>query len=72
MKKLSIVILLFLLTGCVSAYSSGEGKTLEREMEYRGLGIVTDTKTGCQYILQIDAGVTPRLDSDGEPFCKKE
>jgi protein involved in sex pheromone biosynthesis len=75
MKPTLILLLIasiLLITGCSSSvYDSGEGTKLKREMEFRALGIVIDKETGCQYIMQIDSGITPRLESDGKVMgCK--
>lgn len=35
------------------------------------LHIVIDPMTGCEYIGYISHGLTPRLDSDGNPICVK-
>jgi uncharacterized protein YceK len=76
MKKKTIIALtvtaLAILAGCSSTYQSGSGTILSREMQYRTLAIVTDRETGCQYISAIDAGITPRLDGNGNQVgCKK-
>lgn len=34
-----------------------------------GLKIYTDSGTGCQYLSVSGGGVTPRLNTDGQPTC---
>lgn len=36
------------------------------------LRILIDHGTGCQYLTTSGGGVTPRLDANGVPICKKE
>lgn len=36
------------------------------------LRILIDHGTGCQYLTTAGGGVTPRLDANGVPICKKE
>lgn len=43
------------------------GKLVKRS----GLGIVTDYKTGVQYLVMPLGGMTPRLDADGKPIVVK-
>lgn len=35
----------------------------------RGIHVITDPKTKCQYILVTDSGITPRMHSDGIQVC---
>lgn len=37
-----------------------------------GVKIVTDHKTGCQYLYASRGGLTPRLDSDGKHICERK
>lgn len=32
-------------------------------------GILTDNQTGCQYVVTISGGVTPRMDATGKQMC---
>lgn len=36
-----------------------------------GMKLYTDALTGCQY-LSAGGGLTPRIDSDGEPVCNED
>lgn len=37
-----------------------------------GLALYTDNKTGCQYVKAgYFGGITPRLDEQGRPICRK-
>lgn len=37
-----------------------------------GLALYTDAKTGCQYVKAgLFGGITPRLDEQGRPICRK-
>jgi hypothetical protein len=40
----------------------------ERRSDYLLRSVVVDPVTGCQY-LNVDRGITPRLDSAGKPMC---
>ena len=33
--------------------------------------VLTDAKTGCQYLTSNRGGITPRLDADGKQICSK-
>lgn len=37
-----------------------------------GMKLFTDALTGCQYLSVGDGGLTPRIDSDGEPVCNED
>lgn len=42
------------------------------EKERSGLRLLTDAKTGCQYLAAgIAGGITPRIDDRGNPICVK-
>lgn len=41
------------------------------ENERSGMNLYTDALTGCQY-LSAGGGLTPRIDSDGEPVCNED
>lgn len=34
-----------------------------------GVKPITDAKTGCQYLVTSDGGITPRLGKDGKQIC---
>jgi Family of unknown function (DUF6440) len=44
----------------------------DSDKESSGFMILTDHRTGCQYLMTTLGGVTPRLDINGNPICKKE
>lgn len=33
--------------------------------------ILVDHGTGCQYLVSIGGGLTPRLDGEGKPMCRR-
>lgn len=80
MKKIAL-LLVFLLTaslvGCVSIEEENLGnKVFEIVVKdyvdsYRVV-VFKDLETGCFYMTKGQSGVTPRLDSDGNPMCGKK
>jgi hypothetical protein len=36
-----------------------------------GMGLYTDSLTGCQYLSHAFSGLTPRMDSAGHQVCRK-
>lgn len=65
---LAIIIMSWLLIGSIElvAKDSTDTKTTKS-----GMRLYTDALTGCQY-LSAGGGLTPRIDSDGEPVCNED
>jgi uncharacterized protein YceK len=74
MRKLFIVALLVILSGCGFASFKADAKDSRFSNEsIDGMGLLLiDNETGCQYITTSNnAAYTPRLNSDGKPMCVK-
>lgn len=74
MKKiyLVLVILLILLAACSVTTTQADKEERFKGINPNNIDIVTDTKTGCKYIQMstgYGAGLTPLLNSFGEPEC---
>lgn len=59
----------------ISVYAALESRnkrdSTDTKTERSGMALYTDALTGCQY-LSAGGGLTPRIDSDGEPVCNED
>jgi Ni/Co efflux regulator RcnB len=76
MNRAVIVLLLVALPIASAAAAQGNQSARTSEVLDRNQQVVTwtDPDTGCQYLTRsyFGAGLTPRLDRDGEPMCGAE
>lgn len=75
-KKILILIIavVFAFTGCNTAENVTTPKckasTLMFDPRYGLISTFKDTETGVWYIVNIDGGITPRLNEDGSLYCE--
>lgn len=62
------IILVVTLYG---VFVGADKNSTDRKDERSGMELYTDALTGCQY-LSAGGGLTPRIDSDGEPVCNED
>lgn len=46
------------------------GDETDSPSQRSGLALRTDHGTGCQYLVSLYGGITPRMDSSGKQVCK--
>lgn len=63
-----VIILAVVLAGI---FMDGDRDSTDTKTARSGMKLYTDALTGCQY-LSAGGGLTPRIDSDGEPVCNKD
>lgn len=80
-KKLLVAVITLLailtLSACKdnrnSAVTSEGYSTLSKELDSGTIGkIVVDEKTGVEYIVEYEGGITPRIDKDGKPVINQQ
>lgn len=80
-KKLLVAVITLLATLTLSACKDKgnsavtfEGySTLSKELDNGTIGkIVVDEKTGVEYIVEYDGGITPRINKDGKPVINQQ
>ena len=77
MKKKTLILIIavvFAFTGCKNADSVTSSKckasTLMFDARYGSISTFKDPETGVWYIVNIDGGITPRLNEDGSLYCE--
>lgn len=63
------VLLLFIVSWLISLLPFGRDDTDGPWPNRSGIKVVTDAKTGCQYLAHERGGLTPRLDAEGRHIC---
>lgn len=79
-KFVSILTMVFVLTGCDECSSSKAStpkppKLFEYSYTSNDVDVMVDRETGCEYLvdqMSADAPRMARLGSDGKPMCKPE
>ena len=75
-KKILILIIavVFAFTGCKNAddvnSSTCKASTIMFDARYGSISTFKDPQTGVWYIVNIDGGITPRLNEDGTLYCE--
>ena len=69
-----IIVVVFVFTGCKNADNVNTSKckasTLMIDARYGSISTFKDPQTGVWYIVNIDGGITPRLNGDGTLYCE--
>lgn len=61
-----VAALAVVLAGCSGSVSFGERDDSDSATERSGMNVLTDHKTGLQYLESTNGGLTPRLDEEGK------
>ena len=71
---LIMVIVVISITGCKSASdvptNNTKASVLLFDVNYGSISTFKDPDTGVWYIINIDGGITPRLNGDGSLYCE--
>lgn len=69
-----IIVVVFAFTGCKNADNVNTSKCkasiLMFDPRYGAISTFKDPQTGVWYIVNIDGGITPRLNGDGTLYCE--